>query len=222
MGFEKESGRIEMRELPSLRKLWSRQLGDVFMMEFTHDSNAFVAMHKNPRELHFLDSLAGEAKSRIPLPPRDRGYPSVIESTEKRSLVIWNGSSQNDPDSVRAKLGRWIPLLKAWSERESESLVVIDCASFAERFRLSLSATLEYAQYCDADGTLATYHRTGSENAIKIWNVNAWKPLHYCIGVPATVGGIAILFRWWRCRRNRSKRSPAPPVNPGIESPTPN
>ncbi len=53
------------------------------------------------------------------------------------------------------------------------------------------------AMLSDDGNTLVTQH----DGVIRCWDINAWKPLHWPIGVPAGLAALIVLFTVWRRRK---------------------
>jgi hypothetical protein len=203
---------IEMREVPSMRTLWKRELNDAKPLEFCPDSKTFFLLQQSPRELHALDCQTGELRGTIRLPMCEKGLTRLHLAADKKSVIIKDGPAKTAKSSMWIWLENWFPVLKDHQGQGTYTVVILDPETCRERIRLTIARSDGVYGDLSEDGrTLLTIHPnfdSGDRRELRCWDVNAWKPLHWPIGIPAALAGVLVLFAWWRGRRRK------PPVAP--------
>lgn len=194
----------EMLDIATMKILWKRDGLDRQQCYFSHDSRTIFERSGQPSRLVARNSTTGSVFATFDVAPGE-----VKMTADHRALVVqqWNG------DRETPSWTRWlqkIPWLNDRLRRSNDVVVVLDADRCVERFRLfgfnaRSSLLSENGRY------LATTHMTDDRTITCCWDVNAWKPLHWPIGVPAALGGVIVLVAWWRGRRSRKGGGPPCP-----------
>jgi WD40 repeat protein len=213
------SQELVMREMPSLKVLWKHTFNGAVPYWFAPDSRTFSVLQKSPREHHAYDCRTGELLARIPLPFSEDGYPSLTLSESARRIILRDGPSQPDKAAFWTSIGEWIPPAKWFNGPRTHTVVVLDCDTCREQYRVNVPS-LAGVRLSDDDRTLVTIHESFDPvvpgvlvpGVLRFWDLDASKPLRWPIGVPAGLGALIALLVWWRGRR---------PKRPARIEPTP-
>ncbi len=188
------------QERPALRGAWGGK--EVIDSLFSHDSNTIFTDALGRPDVLCMDCATGQIRQAVPLKGETHSqFLSLHMTPNRRSLLVRQAAPLNLPEPF------WIPWLQ-WllrtrpPVRSNDTTVVLDTNTCRERFRLhGWDATA--AMLSDDGRTLVTTHDEDDRRYLRCWDVDAWKPLHLPIGVPAGLGAVIVLLVWWRGRRRK-------------------
>jgi WD40 repeat protein len=190
-----------MFELPSMKLLWRFHRQD-HEPRFSYDGRSVYLNSHDPSEVQCRDSATGEIRRRFWL-PGDLRFASLVPTSDGRFLLMSQHRNlvPPDPDGVWTRWFGWIPFVKGEGSHPG-SVAVVDTRTNEERFRIDdwrLSGQRLCAMLSSDGRTLVTSHDDGAnDRVLLIWDVNARKPLHWPIGVPASLAALGVLWIWWR------------------------
>lgn len=182
---------LAMFEVPSMNMLWQKR-GVSFHTrnEFSHNLNTMFVNAKDPEGIESLDCASGKLLARTPL-----SVAGGMDTPDRRFLLYW-GELQSEP-----KWAARLPWLNRFlAGRSMACAIVLDTDAGRERFRVT-GERLSAAKLSDDGRILITTHDEPDRRVLRCWDVDAWKPLHLPIGVPAGLGVLVVLLVWWRGRR---------------------
>jgi hypothetical protein len=178
---------------PTLEVCWEqadhRARRPRLFQEFSADSRTLFLYMCEDADLVAYDSETGAVRMRIPLPANLN--PRLRMTPDQRALLV----HQTPGDRRESWIDR-IPWMNRLLPTEADCVVVIDTNACRERFRLTGSGA-NSALLSDDGSTVVTGH----DGVLRCWDLNAWKPLHWPIGVPAGLAVLALLWTGWRRRR---------------------
>ncbi|HZZ80460.1 MAG TPA: hypothetical protein VFE62_18295 [Gemmataceae bacterium] len=193
---------LQVFAVPSMELLWKTKPGDgCDGIGISQDSNTLYASCSSDNAIRLFDMQSGESRGSIDLPCQG---PTFFQSTpDRRFLTIHRSDFGNGlgAKTVPQQIIEWIGSFFPRPPRQSsESIIVYDTVSNCERFRLTGWAC-DDVLLSDDGATLVTSHDHGS-NTIRCWDVG-WKPLHWAVGVPTTLGAslVALVLAYGRWRR---------------------
>ncbi len=192
-----ENSRLTMAAIPSMEPLWKSADGRPVPGVFSRDSQTAFVLVDDPPELRCLASATGQITRKIPLRVQ-QGFTQAWVTPDQRLLVATGVHMDRE-------FPKWVEkfpwLAKHLAKRKNDAVVVLDTDSC--RTRLHLVGWNAMDAWLSDDGrTLVTTHQdTETLRVLRAWDVDAWKPLHLPIGVPAGLGTLVTLFAWWRGRR---------------------
>jgi hypothetical protein len=127
-------------------------------------------------------------------------------TSDSRLLAISRHTSARQAGALRRWLGNWSPF-PSWDV--NAVVVVVDLEARREQFRLE-THDVESLHISDDGRTLVTAHVEGNDLSICCWDIPWRPPLHWVVGIPLMLGGMVMLFRWWRNPRKPSPSSEKP------------
>lgn len=207
---------MEMYEMPTLKFLWQTNwMVQREEVRFGPDSATISALSPEPPEVRppelvCFDCATGKQRVRIPLPANMWGGPATVHMTpDRRRLLVHQNDGQAPFGQVPfwVRVLEWFPWLNAQRDLRNDTVVVFDTETCRERLRLSGRGTT-LALLSDDGGTLVSMHDDGM---LRCWDVDARKPMHLAIGVPAGLGMLIVLAAWWRRRRTAAEVAPRGP-----------
>jgi WD40 repeat protein len=194
-------GPLDLTETPTFEPRWSRGQSSRGWAEFSVDSRTVFLISEDALEVVACDSENGRERARIflpaeipPLRPVDlnrRITPDRQTTPDRRRLLV-----HQRPGKRREAWIDRIPWMSRLLPEQADCVVVIDTNSCRERFRLTGSGA-SFAMLSDDGTTLVTQH----DEVLRCWDVNAYKPLYWPIGVPAGLAMLALAWAGWRRRR---------------------
>ena len=187
-------------ETPTLEVRWeqadrSRQRPLLFE-EFRADSRTLFAYECEDADVIAYGSETGAVRRRIRL--ASTMNPRLRMTPDHRALL-----AHQTPGDRREGWLDCIPWISRLLPDSTDCVIVIDTNSARERFRLA-DWDAQSALLSDDGNTLVTQHADG---LLRCWEVNAWKPLHWPIGVPAGLAAAAFVWTWWRRRAAAGPRA---------------
>ncbi len=201
---------LALFELPTLKMLWTQASDDaVLPLHFGPDSKTLFALQAQPRELHAYECANGNLLYRLALPRSPNGFDMPLHqmAADQSAILILEPHGVWSIEKVAwwPRIRAWLPWLSRLPEAKNDIVVVLDSTTSRERFRLQ-GWNAQTAVLSDDGNTVVTTHTEAEDrHIIRCWNVNAWKPLHWPIGVPAGLATLFVIVGCWRTRR--SKRS---------------
>lgn len=198
--FREDSAEITMRmlETANMTELWDRPLpAELDGLNFGKDSRIVFYLSRKNLEIRGLDCNSREVRLRLALPvdPKDK-FPTLKLTPDRGSMLV----HQKQGAPSRPSWLERVPWLSRWTAC-NDTTVVLDAETCRERLSLRRSHVAT-AILSDDGQTLVTGHdEPGGRRVLRCWNVNAWKPLHWPIGVPAGLASLLVLCAWWRGRR---------------------
>jgi len=157
--------------------------------------------------VYAYDCKTGAERVKLELPPHLTGIGSVFSSgltPDRRFLLVQDfGSRRAERLTLWQKILSWLPWQIPDLDAMKDLVIVFDMDNLSERFRLE-GWNSDKAMISTDGKILATSHHVGDEHQIiRCWEIDARKPLHWAIGVPAGLAAIAVVFAWWRGRRKK-------------------
>lgn len=182
----------------ALEAQWSLGARGQGVAEFSADSKIIFMVSARVADLVACDAGSGQARARIPLASNKN--PKVHMTPDRRSLLV-----RQEPGNRKENWFDRIPWTNRFLPTETDSVLVIDTNACRERFRLTGWNT-QHALLSDDGATLVTTHIEEASDGerrtiLRCWDVNAWKPMYWPIGVPAGLAGLGVLLVIWRGRR---------------------
>lgn len=202
-----------MLETPSLNALWQQDRpgnrgawGGVRVIDslFSRDSNTLFTDDRNDPDVICLDTMTGKPRSTVRLNAKPMTGQLNLEMTpDRRSLLVIQTAGEALAPGLLARMLEWLP--QRWQRVTSnDTVVVLDADTCSEHFRL-VGWNTTSALLSDDGGTLVTVHDEETGRILRCWDVKAWKPLRWAVGVPAGMGPLVVGLIWWRRRRHRIK-----------------
>ncbi|MSQ93678.1 MAG: hypothetical protein EXR98_03885 [Gemmataceae bacterium] len=186
-----------MMELPRATPLWNQTLPPGADLLFSADGETLYVYALTHSEMRAYESSTGTLRTTFVLPGDAKDLePSVTKTTDGRFLLIHRSVGGMGPAPWWSKLPGVGRLLR---RERNDTVLVLDMNRRRERFRLhgwNTSSSL----LSDDGRTLVTAHFENDRRVLRCWDVDAWKPLHLPIGVPAGLGAVVVLLLWWRGR----------------------
>jgi len=196
---------LELFELSSRRSVWKFQRSDVFLpMAFGGDSETLFAWQPDPSAMFAYECATGKQLLQLPL-PRSAAFntPTVVACPDHSNILVFQLDGK-----LPARSNMFWEFIRAWipgmNERQGHSTndvaMVLNATTGAIRFRID-GWNITSAKLSNDGNTLLTNHHDAERQLIRSWNVNAWKPLHWAVGVPAGLAAMIVLHSVWRARR---------------------
>jgi hypothetical protein len=198
-----EEAMLMVLEVPAMKVLWKQPwISECEAICFSRDSRTVFAMSIDRPELKCYDCKTGKARHKIALSvDSDKVEPKLHKTPDRASLLVHQPIDDLAPNQTPlwVRWLTWIPWLNWQPEFKNDIMLVLHTDTCRERFRLQGWDTRS-ALLADDGHTLVTVHVEGDDRRlIRCWEVDAWKPLHWAIGVPAGLGALAfVLFTLWR------------------------
>jgi hypothetical protein len=182
-----------LAETPTLDVRWEKADSPMrhpfLFREFSTDSRTLLSYQTAAPTLIARDSETGETRAHVHLVCD--GDPKLTMTPDQKMLLIHQ--------TVGSRKESWVDRLP-WASRllptHTDCVVLVGTNACQERFRITGMKT-NHAMLSDDGNTLVTQH----DGMIRCWDVNAWKPLYWPIGVPAGLAVLGVLIAWWRGRR---------------------
>ena len=183
-------------ETPTLEVRWSytdRSLNRFlpWLQEFSADSRTLFTLSEDYADVIAYESETGNLRGRIRL--LSDSHRIAHPTPDHRALLVYQ-----IPGKRRETWIDRVPWMSRLLPTDTDCVIIIDMNAARERLLLT-DWRVCGVQLSDDGNTLVTQHNDG---IIRCWDVNAWKPLHWPIGVPAGLAVLGVLFAWWRGRRH--------------------
>jgi WD40 repeat protein len=201
-------GTVTMLDVPGLNLLWQKHEPNYDDIHLCSNSRTVFLFSRETTSLQAIDTNSGKVRAQYALPPfkADWRRMPMVPTPDGRTLMVCAAS---DIEPVETYWLRWVQWINRRPIQRMNMLVLIDVESCQERFRLD-GAALAWHWLSDNGRTLATIHAIEpAGHVICCWDIDAGKPLHWPIGIPAALGGVLVLFTWWRSRRVKAVALPA-------------
>jgi WD40 repeat protein len=203
MGDYNEPGLVAVLDLPEMNVLWKHPVGSLRGLHFSPDSSTVqFFMTDDRQELRCLECATGRPRAMITLPKLDVFLENPMDvSRDGRTILL---RRVGEPKPTWPEWLQQLPWLNWPAEAQIDTIVLVDAESCRERFRMHSEPIASFL--LSEDGrTLATVHEApDGGRVVYCWDVDAWKPLHWAIGVPAGLALLAAHFAWWGRRWVRS------------------
>jgi WD40 repeat protein len=212
--MEEKEWMLIVLEVPAMKILWKQPwTSECEEIGFSRDSRTVFAMPIDSPELKCYDCKTGKLRRRVALSVDcDKVEPKLHMTPDRGSLLVHqidDGLAPNET-AIWIRWLTWIPWLNWQPEFKNDIVLVLHTDTCSERIRLrgwNTSSVL----LSDDGRTLLTVHDEGDDRRVlRCWDVEAWKPLHWAIGVPAGLGALAfVLFTLWRRWRSAMVKNAA-------------
>jgi hypothetical protein len=155
---------------------------------------------EDPPEIHCVDSATGSIRRIIPL--LAKSGTTTVMTPDHRMLLV---QCVQGPRHLPAWMGRFPWLVKYLEKQRNDTVLVLETDTC--RPRVHLVGWNASAAWISNDGrTLVTLHVESEERRVmRCWDVDAWKPLHWTLGVPVGLGALMGALALWRGRRQMRK-----------------
>jgi hypothetical protein len=200
---------LSVLEVPSLKLLWKRDRPFNDDVPFSADGHTAFVRWNEPPEVQGLDCATGELRARIAVKSDDPVFTAPGNRTRRFLLLhqSWWKGWDVAPQPIWQRCMQWLPWLNR-RDMPTDAVVVFDTESYRERFRLQ-GWNVYRAILSDDGRMLATQHDDDERREIRCWDVDAFKPLRWVIGVPAGLAALLVLLATWRGRqRAHCKKAP--------------
>jgi WD40 repeat protein len=194
-----EASHLAVLDVPSLQPRWRRPAEGVSAITFSGDGKSLLFC--GPSAVNAFDVETGRLRRQIPFTGSSDYLRWIVTPARHRLAVMKKHERASAPHWLT-----WPAWLKELIEsRLNDAVVVLETDTCRPCLRVAgLDTDARLVVLSDDGGTLVTGH-PGDDNGVvlRCWDVDAWKPLHWAIGVPAGLALLGTLLAWWRGWRTK-------------------
>jgi len=210
---------LRVLDATTLKEMWNDGQTQASSCIFTPDSKRILQVFDAGNDVRVLDSATGAVLATVALPPNQTarlpaltpdGRSFVVHWNRHDVVMVWFFLMVQDPWWKKAI--RWTGIdPERFDSSNRDHAVVYDLENDRESLRL-VGWNVSDALLSDDGNTLITLHEEEGDRVMRSWDVHAWKPLRWAVGVPIGVGvGLIVVAKCWARWRKRKIATPAPP-----------
>jgi hypothetical protein len=209
---------LRVLDATTLKEIWNDGQSQASMCIFTPDSKRIMQIFDASNEVRILDSATGAVIRTIALPPNHSARMPAM-TPDGRFFVAHRDHDDMVALWVVVAVDPWWKKALRWTGIDPERFdssnrdhaVVYDLENDRECLCLVGWNVID-ALLSDDGNTLITLHVEDDGRVMRCWDVHAWKPLRWAMGVPIGVGvGLIVIAKIWARSRKRKIATPEKP-----------